>query len=179
MVKILTNEQQNLIDNIRKTFPNPVLVNPKDMAVLSNPKKFDHVNHARHNQIIAENVARAIKELTFLLDKLPPHYWAKIHASGNGKQFRNAFFNSKSLQLLANDDKTSDFAIYLACQLLIESITVLKAQMPKQFRKTLRDAVLPFVNLLSAISDYGRKHSLKDIPYIQISNLFSIDDKLD
>ena len=145
----------------------------KDMAILKQPKKFSHVNKARHNKMLTDRAELVFSELAFLLEYLPLSYKFKIYHSNNFKKFFETIVDLKSVNLSNLDAKTKDRVINFAVQLLIYSMTVLKTTMPGEFKIPLKDSAKPFINLLRAIYDYGRKNSLKDIPPINIPNLLS------
>lgn len=171
MKKILSYAQINEINQIQNTFPNLILMNPKEMAILDKPKKFEQVNKPRLNKKLADSTIEVLGEISFLLDHLPLSYRYRILDSKNCNEFFKTIMDINSVNLSNLNEDARNLVIQLVNQLLIYSITVLKTTMPQEFKRSLTDAVMPFIDLLTAISNYGNRNSLKDIPQLYIPNL--------
>lgn len=171
MRKILTAEQEKIIDDLQNTYPDTILMNAKDMAILDKLEKFPQVNKSRLNKMLDKKAVQVFNDLNFLLKHLPNSYRFKILNSNNCNEFFKTVMDINTVRLSNLDNKTRDLIIHLAAQLLVYSINVLTTTMPIQFKKSLKNSIIPFVDLLTAISSYGEAKSLKDIPSIHIPAL--------
>lgn len=170
MKKILTYAQETEIKRIQNTYLNLILMKSKEMAILDKPEKFEPVNKPRLNKKLANSAIEVLGELSFLLDHLPLSYRYRILDSKNCNEFFKTIMDINSVNLSNLDEGARNLVIQLANQLFIYSITVLKTTMPEEFKRSLTDTVMPFIDLLTAISNYGNRNSLKDIPKLHIPN---------
>ena len=169
MTKRLTDEQKKEIRHFENTFPDSVLMTPKEMAILNSPNKFPSTNKPRHYKMLSDRTEEIFKELTFLLGHLHPSYKLKILANDN---FGNFMETILYLNVLTEnlDEKTKNMNNKVATQLFFDSLAVIKNSLPQEFEKPFIDSAKPFLEWLKAISDYGQKNSLKDIPQIHMPN---------
>jgi hypothetical protein len=147
----------------------------KEMAFLGEPELFPSTNRSRLNKSLANKTIKTLTELNFLIDKLPPFYKSKILSDGNYDKFLTRVLSLYSKDLSNLDKKGKDMTIDIAARLLMDSVTVLLTVMPEDFKIPLKDSASPFMDLLQAIINFGRKNSLKGIPEIEIPDLFKAE----
>ena len=130
----------------------------------------------RLNKELEKKAVQAFDELNFLLNRLPQYYRFKILSSDKCKKLFETVLDINDVDLSTLNYKTKVLIINVAVQLLADSITVLKTTMPSQFKRSLKNSAMPFLDLLTAITSYGQTNSLKNIPAVKIPDLFRSDE---
>lgn len=172
MAEPLTPKQEHLIKSLEATFLGTEKVLPKDLGVINNPALFpkDKKKDRRYNRAVL-HARQEFKLLLFFLNNLSPSYRSKILLSEEFNGILRILYDLQGIGKQDQTDKEKELAIQTALQFLIYSVTVLIKSMPPEFRKTLQDSAKPFVNVVEAISEYGRRNNSKDIPRITISDI--------
>jgi len=173
MVERLTPRQENIIKKREATFLGIEKVVPRDLGVISNPDLFpkDKKKDRRYNRAVL-HAKQELSLLHFFLDNMRPYYRNQIMQSD---EFQGVIRKILDVQGYVSSDQTDlekQQSIAIALQMLSYSLTTLTKSMPEEFRKTLQDSAKPFVNMIEAISEYGRKNNQKDIPRINIVDIF-------
>jgi hypothetical protein len=144
----------------------------KEMAILDKPKEFKQINRPRFNKKLADKSVQALSELDFIFKQIPVSYRFKILSNEKCNQLFKTILSIHNVNLSELDSKSRDLIIHVAAQLLIDAITVLNTTMPVEFKRPLHNSAEPLLDLLKAITNFGRANKLKNVPSIEIPNLF-------
>ncbi len=165
------SKQQKVIDGIESTFDEPRIVRALEMAIIREPEIFPKTNFQRTCRIARDSSKEAIRELDFICEHLPKRYKHQILRSDPFNQFLSNIFDIGKVGL-SRQNEDRDLALNLATQMMLNSLDVMIKSMPAEFQKPLTDSVLPFVNLLNALSTYADRKDIEDIPKIRIPDKF-------
>ncbi len=161
------SKQQKVIDGIESTFDEPRIVRALEMAIIREPEIFPKTNFQRTCRIARDSSKEAIRELDFICEHLPKRYKHQILRSDPFNQFLSNIFDIDRVGL-SRQNEDRDLALNLATQMMLNSLDVIIKSMPAEFQKPLTDSILPFVNLLNALSTYADRKDIEDIPKIRI-----------
>ena len=143
-------------------------VSRHDLGIIQKPANYDeNVKKDRHYNNGVEHAKQDLKMLGFFLRYLKPHYRLKIL---NSQEFNNIMQDVLAVSVTGWHDYTIEErnkALHYAIQMNEFARHVIKSQMPEEFHKILVESAKPYVKLVSAISEYGRKNNRKDIPQIE------------
>ena len=165
------SKQQKVIDGIESTFDEPRIVRALEMAIIREPDIFPKTNFQRTCRIARDSSKEAIRELDFICEHLPKRYKHQILRSDPFNQFLSNIFDIDKVGL-SRQNEDRDLALNLATQMMLNSLDVMIKSMPVEFQKPLIDSVLPFVNLLNALSTFADRKDIEDIPKIRIPDKF-------
>ena len=161
------SKQQKVIDGIESTFDEPRIVRALEMAIIREPEIFPKTNFQRTCRIARDSSKEAIRELDFICEHLPKRYKHQILRSDPFNQFLSNIFDIDKVGL-SRQNEDRDLALNLATQMMLNSLDVMIKSMPVEFQKPLTDSILPFVNLLNALSTFADRKDIEDIPKIRI-----------
>ena len=161
------SKQQKVIDGIESTFDEPRIVRALEMAIIREPEIFPKTNFQRTCRIARDSSKEAIRELDFICEHLPKRYKHQILRSDIFNQFLSNIFDIDKVGL-SRQNEDRDLALNLATQMMLNSLDVMIKSMPVEFQKPLTDSILPFVNLLNALSTFSDRKDIEDIPKIRI-----------
>ncbi len=161
------SKQQKVIDGIESTFDEPRIVRALEMAIIREPEIFPKTNFQRTCRTARDSSKEAIRELDFICEHLPKRYKHQILRSDPFNQFLSNIFDIDRVGL-SRQNEDRDLALNLATQMMLNSLDVMIKSMPAEFQKPLTDSILPFVNLLNALSTYADRKDIEDIPKIRI-----------
>ena len=156
------------IERLESTYLIRKYVSKLDLAIIQNPDFFpENLKKDRAYNNGVEHAKQDLKMLTYFLRYLQPRYRMKILLS---QEFNNVLQDILAVSRTTWHKYTIEErnkALLLAFQLIEFSRHVIQDQMPKEFHEVLVESSKPFVQLVKAISDYGRKDNLKDIPRLE------------
>ncbi len=161
------SKQQKVIAGIESTFDEPRIVRALEMAIIREPEIFPKTNFQRTCRTARDSSKEAIRELDFICEHLPKRYKHQILRSDPFNQFLSNIFDIDKVSL-SRQNEDRDLALNLATQMMLNSLDVIIKSMPVEFQKPLTDSILPFVNLLNALSTYADRKDIEDIPKIRI-----------
>ena len=168
MKKRHRTKQTTQMEHLKSTFLVRKYVSELDLAVIQKPSNFpESVKKDRRYNDGVDHAKLDLKMLGFFLRYLKPRYRMKIL---NSKEFKNVLENILAFSPTTLNDYTNEErakALILAYQLIEYSRHVIQSQMPKEFRAIIAESSKPFIQLVTAISDYGSKANRKDIPRLE------------
>ena len=168
MKKRHRTKQTAQMERLKSTFLVRKSVSELDLAVIQKPSNFpESVKKDRRYNNGVDHAKQDLRQLEFFLRFLKPHYRLKIL---NSSEFNNIMQNVLAVSRTAWHDYTIEErnkALHFAIQMNEFARHVIKSQMPKEFHEILIESAKPYVKLVSAISEYGRKTNRKDIPQIE------------
>ena len=151
----------NYLDNIQK-------LSSVDLGIINNADYYPENNKKdRHYNRGIQRAKDDIQLLNFLIANLKPYYKHQIFQSN---EFQNMIQSYLGISYF-NDESTreeKDQVLAMASQMLINSLTVIKNQMPPQFSEILKQNGKPFFDLIEAINEFSKVHNIKNISDIQI-----------
>lgn len=173
MKNIQTADQEKKIGYFSNTYPNPILLTAKEMAILSKPDLFPNTNHPRRNLLLVEKADSIMAELALLLENFPDYYRYKMLTGKNFTMFFSHMLNLDPIAPPILDKKSEELVIDHAVQLFDYSLSAILFSMPAEFRNSLIAAAQPFVSLLNGIAQYNKRNNLAKTPEIHIPDILT------
>ena len=165
------NREKNEID-LEVTYLNKIQkLSSTDLGIINNADYYPENNKKdRHYNRGIQRAKDDIRLLNFLTANLKPYYKSKIFLSNEFQSMIQSYlgisyFNDK----ITREEK--DQALTLASQMLINSLTVIKSNMPPAFDEILKQSGKPFFDLIEAIAKSSKVHDIKKIPDIHIPDI--------
>lgn len=175
MKKRRDSEQDKILGELEKTYPNTILCEIADLARLEHPDKFP-TNRPRLYKKIAANCRIAMDQLNVVLPKLPDTYRARILSDYNFDPFINNLLRSS----IAVDKKSKNkkqkkgkkfqpYSFRLASSMFIKSLGFLLETMPQELQESLTRQIYPFIMQLNGFSNFLIQINPKqNLPYLDI-----------
>jgi len=168
MVKRHIVKRNTEIERLKSTYLVRKNVSERDLAIIKNPDFFpENLKKDRAYNNGVDHAKKDLKMLTYFLRYLQPRYRMKILLS---QEFNNVLEDVLAVSRTTWHHYTieeRDKALLFALQMMEFSRHVIQSQMPKEFQGILAESSRPFVQLVKAISDFGRKDNIKDIPRLE------------
>jgi len=175
MVKRHVVKRNVEMERLKSTYLVRKNVSELDLEIIKNPDFFPEnkkKDRAYNNGV--EHAKKDLKMLGYFLRYLQPRYRMKILLSEEFNNVLKDILTSSQTTWHEYTIEERNKALLFALQMLEFSRHVIQSQMPKEFQVVLSESSKPFVHLLMAISDYGRKDNRKDIPRLESFDI--IDD---
>ena len=143
-------------------------VSARDLEIIKNPDFYpENTKKDRAYNNGVDHAKKDLRTIDYILRYLQPHYRMKILLSN---ELKNVMEEILSVSRTTSHDYTKkerDKALLFAVQMMEFSRHVIRSQMPKEFQGILAESSKPFVQLVKAISEFGRRDNIKDIPRLE------------
>ena len=171
MRKRQTAKQENILNNLKKTYNTYELLTALELGHLQHPKNFPISNESRFYRYVSNRIIKYLEEVRIGYHDLPASYKTKIIAN---KQFRLLFteeiFPSIKKEELKKK-KAGEDAVTYDSYIMYQSffnigIEGLIRSMPTGFQNYLLDQITPLMRLMDSITFFYRSTTgKKDIPF--------------
>ena len=148
-------------------------VTSKDLAVINKKEKlFPRTKLERHYKKGVDHTLNQFNMINFFMANLPASYRLKLTTSAQIHNFIRTLLQVDSPYIQDKNSKEDQISFQFASQMLMYSLTTMIQSMPPEFQTELRDSLLPFVRQVTALNYYAKRHGLKDIPTINVPDMF-------
>lgn len=160
MVNIRNSKQEQILNNIKKTYPEPNITSQRNIAKLREPKHFPYKNKPRLYDEVVCDILKAFHELNGYFYYLPLSYRIKII---NDPDFLRFLEEGILEDTLKKKDSKEDFdnlakqeSFQLYSNLFNIGIEGLFRTMPSEFHSHLASQLKPIFSLMQSISLYSQ-----------------------
>ena len=162
-------KQEGILDEIKKTHPNLILIKPIEFARLFYPKDFHFENKPRLYREVTEKVIQYFDDYHYATRELPTSYRVKILTSRSFDDCLQSIIRDMTYvdkkQKSEEPEKRLSFMMYY--KFFSVGIEGLIKSMPEEFRYTLQDQIRPVLLLMQSITRFTQQlGSKKKVPFV-------------
>lgn len=162
------NREKNEID-LEVTYLNKIQkLSSVDLGIINNADYYpENKKKDRHYNRGIQRAKDDMELLNFLLTNLKSHYKNQIFLSNEFQEMIQSYLGIGYF----SDESTmeeKEQVLALASQMLINSLTVIKNNMPPKFYEILTQIGKPYFGLIEAISKSSKSDNIKKVPDIHI-----------
>jgi hypothetical protein len=153
-------KQEDIEELMNSTYLVRNKVSKRDLGIITNPKLYpkNKKKDRNYNKGVETSIGD-LKQLSFMLQNLKPHFRNKILQDDS---FKNVMIDVMGIGLGKNEmtQQEKDQSISITVQLLSFCLKVLSKNMPNEFEKPLLHHINPLNDLIKAIYAHSAKNNV-------------------
>ena len=180
MGKRQSSLHEKLLNDAKKTHPNSLLMQEDDIVRILHPKEFPTNKPRLYNKLV-KNCQIGIRDLIFLLNKLPTSYKYKVLVDYNFDPFIQTLLVSslvidkkekkRKTKSHSDDQDKKQFELpsfTLSTIMFNRAAEGIINTMPVELRDSLKRQIYPFMSMVNSISNLVNSSMKTKLPYVPI-----------